>query len=638
MASGAVRELITKIKFQLDKASESKVKNTMQGIKQQLNAFAKNTTQVKINADTAKATASIRSLKTQLNALSGKTVTTYVQTRPRGAGAAAVAKETTSGFGSGLAGVAGVIGGGVAISEIRDTADEMMNLDGRLRTVTKTEQERLDIESELYKRAQESRQSLQAMGDLYFKVARASQEMGFAQEDNLRVTETVSKALVIGGASAQEASATILQLGQALGSGRLQGDELRSLDENASILMGHVAGLKEMGAQGQLTSDEVMKAILSASGEIDKEFSQMPMTFGQSMNMMKNSWDRFILGVEQKSSIFSFIARAFTKAFDSMGNKLNDVLTLLGTPDANRMVTITEATTGEQKQISETDYYNQKAAENPALFKTIVGLKKLGEMFDNLDGKTGNLDEQIGGVIETLMQIGLVVVPLLAIIGTIDGIIALLSPFVSLFVSAGSSIMSALAPVLSAGLAPILAILAAIASVILFVGENWDLVVSWFTPALNSMLEGLESLKGAWEAIQPLIVALTPPIQFLATLIGGVIVWALSLMYRWWAFIFNQIAGLIEWIAGKLGGLGSIIQTLAGGLSGLIDKAAQFIGMKGQIQGVNTDLTQRIADAAIANGTTVNNSQTNYNTFTDPNQWGATNAGNGQFFAFGEYR
>jgi hypothetical protein len=194
--------------------------------------------------------------------------------------------------------------------------------------------------------------------------------------------------------------------------------------------------------------------------------------------------------------------------------------------------------------------------------------------------------------------------------------------------------MSALTPILSAGLAPILAILAAIGSAIYFVGENWDLVVSWFSPALDSMLEGLESLRGAWEAIQPLIVALTPLIQFLAELIGGVIVGALSLMYRWWAYIFSQIASLIEWIAGKLGALGSIIQTLAGGLSGLIDKAAQFIGMEGQISGVNTELTQRIADAAIANGTTVNNSQTNYNTFTEPNQWGATNAGNGQFFAY----
>lgn len=699
MASGAVRELITKIKFTIDPkglsqvnktlndlkksllsvsdkslkigADTSKASNALKDVKKQVDKVSATASKVKVNADTGKATSVLQRLKrtlsdiknkarvkvdsgnansvlsrikAQLNSLQGKVVTTYVQTKQKGAGTSAVAKEATNGLGSGLAGVAGVVGGGIAISQIKDTADEMMNLDGRLRTVTKTEKERLDVESELYKRAQESRQSMQAMGDLYFKVARASQEMGFAQKDNLQVTETVSKALAIGGASAQEAEATILQLGQALGSGRLQGDELRSLDENASILMGHVAkyfkttvaGLKEMGAQGQLTSDEVMRAILSASGEIDKEFSKMPMTFGQSMNMMKNSWDRFILGVEQKSNIFSFIARAFTKAFDNMGNKLHDVLTLLGTPDANKMVTITEATTGEQKQISETDYYNQKAKENPALFQAIEGFKKLGEMFDNLDGKSGNLDEQIGGVIETLMKIGLVVVPLLAVIGMIDALIALLSPFITLVTSIGSTIMGVLSPILSVGLAPLLAILGAIASVIYFVGENWETVVSWFQPGIDSMMDGIAQLQSAWENLQPFIAAITPLLKVIATVIGGAIVGAVSLLWRMFTAAFNAIAGLINWVAGLLGGLGETIQWIAGGLAGLIDKAAQFIGMKGQIDGVNTAVTQRWADAAIARSTGGNsyNTQTNYNTFTSPDQWNATNAGNSQFFDY----
>lgn len=709
MASGAVRELITKVKFQIGQASLSQVNKTMQDVKKSLSSISdkslkvgamadtskaqsalKNlkaqadnvaattsdikigadtskasnalkdvkkqvdkvsatTSGIKIGADTGKATSALQRLKRalngikkninarvnvdsgnangvlarikgQLNSLSGKVTTAYVEVKQKckAVGASATAKETTSGLGSGLAGVAGVVGGGMAISQIKDTADEMMNLDGRLRTVTKTEKERLDVESELYKRAQESRQSMQAMGDLYFKVARASQEMGFAQKDNLQVTETVAKALAIGGASAQEAEATILQLGQALGSGRLQGDELRSLDENASILMGHVAkyfktnvaGLKQMGAQGELTSDEVMRAILSASGEIDKEFSKMPMTFGQSMNMMKNSWDRFILGVEQKSSVFSFIARAFTKAFDSMGNKLNDVLTLLGTPDANKMVTITETETGEQKQISETDYYNQKAAENPVLFKTIEGIKKLGEMFDRLDGKTGNLDEQIGGVIETLMKIGLVFAPILAVIGMVDALIALLSPFITLVTSIGSTIMGVLGPILSVGLGPLLAILGAIASVIYFVGENWETVVSWFQPGIESMKEGIAQLQQAWKNLQPFIKAITPLLEVIATVIGGAIVGALSILFRVASWVFKRIADFIEWVAGLLGGLGDTIQWLADGLSGLIDKALQFIGMKGQVEGVNSSITQKWADRAMS-GNSVNNTQTN---------------------------
>lgn len=630
MASGAVRELITKVRFQVDNNSLNATNNAIKQIKQKLNQLGQSRIKINVRVNSAAINNAINQIRNQmahlnLNIHAQASVATIranvvnlhgrINNGGGHGGGSGNGGGAVAGLGSGLAGVAGVIGGGMAISQIKDTADEMMNLDGRLRTVTKSEKERLDVESELYKRAQESRQSMQAMGDLYFKVARASQEMGFAQQDNLRVTETVSKALVIGGANAQEANATILQLGQALGSGRLQGDELRSLDENASILMGHVAkyfktnvaGLKQMGAQGELTSDEVMRAILSASDEIDKEFSKMPMTFGQSMNMMENSWDRFILGVEQKSSIFSLIARAFTKAFDSMGNKLNDVLTLLGTPDANKMVTITEATTGEQKQISETDYYNQKAAENPGLFQAIEGFKKLSEMFDDLDGKSGNLDEQIGGVIETLMEIGLVVVPILAVIGMIDALIALLSPFITLVTSIGSTIMGALEPILSLGLGPLLAILAAIASVIYFVGENWETVVSWFQPGIDSIMEGIEQLQQAWQNLQPFIAAITPLLKAIATVVGGAIVGALSLLFRVASWVFMQIASFINWVAGLLGDLGNTIQWLADGLAGLLDKAAQFIGMKGQIDGVNSSITQKWADRAMGGNTNTQN-------------------------------
>jgi DNA-binding ferritin-like protein (Dps family) len=101
MASGAVRELITKIKFQIDKASESKAKSTMQELKRQLNNFAKNPTKAKIGIDTTRATTALQGIKSQLNSLQGKTVTTYVQTKQKGSSASAVAK---GGKGSGNGG------------------------------------------------------------------------------------------------------------------------------------------------------------------------------------------------------------------------------------------------------------------------------------------------------------------------------------------------------------------------------------------------------------------------------------------------------------------------------------------------------------------------------------------------------
>jgi hypothetical protein len=63
-------------------------------------------------------------------------------------------------------------------------------------------------------------------------------------------------------------------------------------------------------------------------------------------------------------------------------------------------------------------------------------------------------------------------------------------------------------------------------------------------------------------------------------------------LFRAASVVFNAIARLINWIAGLLGGLGETIQWLAGGLAGLIEKAMQFIGMKGQISTVNESMIQ----------------------------------------------
>ena len=177
--------------------------------------------------------------------------------------------------------LAGAMAAAFSISAIKNTADEMMSLDGRLRSVTSSEEERRGVETQLYELSQNNRSALAEMGDLYFSTARACKQMGRSQEDAMRTTDIVSKALTLGGATTEQAKASILQLGQALGSGVLQGDELHSLDENASLLMQHMAesigvpqaALKQMGKDGVLTSDMVIDAILASGAAIDSEFN-----------------------------------------------------------------------------------------------------------------------------------------------------------------------------------------------------------------------------------------------------------------------------------------------------------------------------------------------------------------------------
>ena len=592
----AVRELITKIKFQIDRASQSQVNTAIQRLKSKLQGLSGKNNKIKVNADTSAAQSSLSRIKTQLNSLQGKTVTTYVNVRQKGNIRPTSSKnDRQSGYsdmGRELTGLAGIAGSTLAVDNIRKTADEMMNLDGRLRIVTKDEQERLEVERELYALGQKTRQPMKNLGDLYFRVARASEELGFAQQDNLRVTETVSKALIVGQASRQEASSTILQLGQALGSGRLQGDELRSLDENASNLMKHVAeyfgtnvaGLKEMGREGKLTSDELMKAILASSAAIDKEFINMPMTFGQAMNVIGNSWDSFVLSLEQKSTVFSTLAQAMVEVFEELGTEL--------------------------KNLSQSDL-----------------LKDMISMFDALDGKQGNLKDQLKGIISVLVKVGMVIVPIITALAALGGAMLLLEPIFSLLGSLAGVFVS----ILSVGLGPILGILAAIAAVIYTIYENWDLVVSWFEPAIDLMMSGLDQLAQAWESLQPFIEAIMPLLEFVAQLIGGAIVVALSLLVRMWATGFNTIASFINMVCGLLGTLGEIIKTIAGGLSGIIDQALEFLGLSGNISGVNMSAMNSLVPApSFSYGG--NNTQNNTYNFSSPTQLYPAQKSNNLFF------
>lgn len=243
-----------------------------------------------------------------------------------GAGIAAVPSVGT------MTGLAGALGA----YTVKQTADEVMNLDGRLRAVTETDAERLEIEKQIYEVSQRNRQSMTAIGDLYTKVARAAKPMGYTNEQSMRVADIVSKALTAGGASTAEAESTILQLGQALQAGTLQGDELASLRENGGTLMTHmaaslgvtVADLKDMGAQGELTSQRVMDAILASGDAIDSEFNKMPMTIGQALQKAENRFSRFTLRVEQKTGIFSSIANGIDSFFNRI-ERYGDVFEIL---------------------------------------------------------------------------------------------------------------------------------------------------------------------------------------------------------------------------------------------------------------------------------------------------------------------
>jgi len=150
--------------------------------------------------------------------------------------------------------------------------------------------------------AQDTRAGFSETAELYARILRSTAGVAESEADVAKATEIVNKAFKAGGAGASEMAAGILQLSQGLGSGVLQGDELRSVRENAPLLAQAiadyfgvtVAGLKKLGEEGKLTSDKVFKAILAAKGNIDRAFGATAQTIEDAVTRVNNAFTQYI--------------------------------------------------------------------------------------------------------------------------------------------------------------------------------------------------------------------------------------------------------------------------------------------------------------------------------------------------------
>ena len=144
----------------------------------------------------------------------------------------------------------------------------------------------------------------------------AGDAFGGSIDNAIRFQEIMAKSYTVGGASAAEQASSMYQLVQALGSGVLQGDELRSVREGAPIaykaiekfaqgIYGADKNLKDLASDGLITSNMVVAAIMNAEEKIEDSFNNTQMTFAQAMTNIKN---------------------VAVKAFEPLLQKLNDAL------------------------------------------------------------------------------------------------------------------------------------------------------------------------------------------------------------------------------------------------------------------------------------------------------------------------
>lgn len=223
----------------------------------------------------------------------------------------------------------GTIGVGIGFDEIRRFADAWAEAGNRTKaaaTATGVQVRSLD---ELKKGANDAWTSLEGYVDLYARITRAAYGVAKSEDELARATSIVTKAFKAGGASTAEAAGAALQLGQALGSGVLQGDELRSLKESAPILAQAIAdafgvplaALKSLGEQGKLTSDKVFGAILAAQAKVEAQFAATTATIEDSMTRLKNEFTAYVGSMAEAHGV----SAAFRAVIDGVAGHVDAV-------------------------------------------------------------------------------------------------------------------------------------------------------------------------------------------------------------------------------------------------------------------------------------------------------------------------
>jgi tape measure domain-containing protein len=268
--------------------------------------------------------AAVRSFGALGNSL-GSTGSAFVSVAGRAGGAAAA-----------IAAVAvGAAAAGSAIARAGDQATESL---ARLQAATGSFGAAEKVYQNLYALSQQTGVAISESANAFARFAIAAREIGATNDQVLALVRTVQQAGIIAGASTAETSATVMQLGQALASGRLQGDELRSVLENmptlaealARELGASVGELRKMGEAGKLTADVVMPALIRAGQSLNAEFEKMPPTMGRAFSILGEAMSRFAGDLDRALGLSQGIARAAQAAAAAVNQ--GRVAVGLGTP------------------------------------------------------------------------------------------------------------------------------------------------------------------------------------------------------------------------------------------------------------------------------------------------------------------
>jgi len=215
----------------------------------------------------------------------------------------------------------GVYFGTKAVASIIETADAYTDLTARLKLVSGTSEELSTAQNKLFEVAQKNRVPISETVTLYFRLADSMRTLGASQKDTIGLVETIGQAMRISGTNTVETAAAMLQLSQAFQKNKLDGDEFKSVMENAPRIVRALTDefninkvtLYDWSSNGKLTVDKLVQALQNQAGKIADEFRQIPTTISGAWTQLSNAMVKYIGDADQSTKSSQNLAVEISK-------------------------------------------------------------------------------------------------------------------------------------------------------------------------------------------------------------------------------------------------------------------------------------------------------------------------------------
>jgi len=500
-----------------------------------------------------------------------------------------------------LGAVAG-IAGGLSFAGLAKASDENSLRNSRLKMVTNDVG---GLKQKTFAAAQSSGADYGAQLDSIAKLKMLTNGL-FNDNEAVKFTSTLDKAFKVSGTSAEEAKSAMFQLNQAMTSGKLQGDEFRSVMENAPILAQKIAEsmgvsmgeLKKLGSEGKITSDVIKNAVLGSANDIESKYKQMPLTFGkvwqQAQNAGQQAMDGLLTKVNQllNTPAGQKMAQDVQKAFSGMATMANGafdgIISIFGKLNFAPLLAPLQQIGGLIKQAFSGiggEGLTNGIANGLNMIISLAGqvAGAIGQMLSGINfGQIGQIFNDIGNAVMTLfsnIDFGSIGNMFAMAFGQIMQVVSMLTPALAPIMQIFAVIVN-LAVQIGTALIPVIGIILQIGAVLISaIVPVAQVVIGVFAGIVGAVVGVFSAIIGVVASIMGAILAV---ISGVINSIGAVVNRVATFFTQGFNKAKSIAQGVINAIKGFFDGLAGKVSEIAGKIAGMFKiKPPSWLGFLG---------------------------------------------------------